>query len=79
MDFARKTKCDALLDLLADGRAHDQHEVLRAAGYRYTGRVKDLRDRGHNIESIHVRGSVWMFRLILPPPVEARQGVLLEV
>lgn len=62
------TKCDALLELLSDGRAHDQHEVLRAAGYRYTGRIMDLRKRGHNIESIHVEGSKWLFRLLPREP-----------
>ena len=61
------TKCEALLALLSDGRSHNQHEVLKAAGYRYTGRVEDLRKRGHDIESIHVQGSEWRYRLVVKP------------
>ena len=69
-------KRDALLALLSDGRPHNQHEVLRAAGYRYTGRMKELRDAGHNIESTCIRHpNVWSYRLILP--VKPKQGALL--
>ncbi len=61
------TKCEALLSLLSDGRWHSQQEVLEAAGYRYTGRVKNLRDAGYEIESWHVQGSEWRFRLVVKP------------
>lgn len=71
----RKTKCDALLDLLADGQAHNQRDVLNVAGFRYTGRLKELRDAGHNIESIHVGGAEWWYRLIVP--VEPKQMALI--
>lgn len=66
------SKCDSLLDLLSDGREHSQQEVLRVGGYRYTGRIMDLRKRGYGIVSIHIDGSEWRYQL-----VANQQGALL--
>ena len=71
----KPTKCDRLLQLLSDGREHGQREVLEAAGFRYTGRLKELRDAGHDIQSIHVQGSEWRFQLVS----QARQLALLAL
>ena len=66
MMATKPTKCERLLALLSDNKPHGQREVLDAAGFRYTGRIMDLRAQGHDIESIHIGGSEWRFRLVSP-------------
>lgn len=51
----RKSKREALLDLLSDGRQHHMSELIRVGGYRYGGRLHELRhDFGYDIETLHV-------------------------
>jgi hypothetical protein len=41
--------------------------VAAGAGYRFGGRIKDLRDAGHNIESRRdpSGAAVWEYRLVI--------------
>jgi hypothetical protein len=43
------TKKTKLISLLRDRRWHSVNEVQRAAGYRYSARIKELRDQGSEI------------------------------
>jgi biotin operon repressor len=35
--------------------------------FRYGARIAELREQGYNIESKHIKGSVWEFRLVKKP------------
>ena len=66
MMATKPTKCERLLALLSDGKPHGQRELLEVGGFRYGARIMDLRAQGHVIESIHIGGSEWRFRLVSP-------------
>jgi hypothetical protein len=53
-----------LLELLGDGRWHDQWELVKAGGLRYSARIMELRGDGHAVETHHVRGRQWSYRLV---------------
>ena len=72
MNEKRKSNREKLLALLSDGRTHHMRELHAEAGWRYGGRLKELRNAGHVIESIHIQGSEWEYRMIIEP----KQGVL---
>ena len=60
----RKTKRDALLDLLSDGRQHHMSELIRVGGYRYGGRLFELRHEGYVIETIRLADDEFAYRLV---------------
>ncbi|HEX9565595.1 MAG TPA: hypothetical protein VF981_16570 [Gemmatimonadaceae bacterium] len=67
----REAQKAAILKLLSDGQAHDMRE-LNAIGYRYGGRLKELRDAGYVIETIRLKDRKFAYRLI----TQGRQLVL---
>lgn len=70
------TKGERLLELLGDYRAHDMRELIDAGGFRYGGRLKELRDAGHAIETICVKHpNHFAYRLL---PREPKQLELLS-
>lgn len=48
----RTTHKAALLSLLSDGAVHHMQECQKAGGWRYGGRIHELRKFGHDIETI---------------------------
>jgi len=61
----RKTKRNALLDLLSDGQQHHMSELIRVGGYRYGGRLFELRHDGHVIETIRLADDEFAYRLVI--------------
>lgn len=55
-------------------------DFVDAGVYRYSARIKELRDEGVDVESIQIRGGFWKFRLASPPcgPVEGATGVVAD-
>ena len=68
MDTATREKRashkDRLLALLSDGRVHTMGECQHAGGWRYGGRLFELRKEGHDIETIQVGVDEFAYRLI---------------
>lgn len=54
----------ALLDLLWDGRWHPNYECAQVGGVSFHCSLYTLRLEGWEIESRHVTGGVWEYRLI---------------
>lgn len=51
------SQCDRVLAVLADGRTHTVPEIHERAGtMRLNSRVAELRNRGHQIECVRLRG-----------------------
>lgn len=71
MTEKRRTHREALFDLLGDGAAHSMAECLRVGGYRYGGRLHELRREGHVIETIRTGDDTFSYRLL---PVVANNG-----
>jgi hypothetical protein len=53
-----------LLELLLDGKWHDIHECASAGGLSFNDSIFAFRQEGWLIESRHVRGGDWQFRLV---------------
>lgn len=53
-----------LLDLLLDGEWHRNHECAEVGGLSFNDSIFAFRNEGWIIESRHVRGGVWEFRLV---------------
>ena len=54
----------ALLDLLRDGRWYANYECARVGGVSFHCSLYELRQEGWEIESRHVEGGVWEYRLV---------------
>lgn len=53
----RRSHRDAIRALLADGKLHTMRELMEVGGYRYGGRLFELRnDEGLNIETVQLSG-----------------------
>lgn len=52
-----------LLELLLDGRWHPNHECAAVGGLSFNDSIFTFRKEGWVIESRHVRGGIWEFRL----------------
>ena len=63
----------ALLALLSDGAYHHMRQCLDVAGFRYGGRLHELRREGYEIETHQLGVGEWEYRL----RVKNRQVVLL--
>ena len=72
MNEKRKSHKAALLELLSDGHVHHMAQCLRVGGFRYGGRLFELRKQGYIIETIQVDDDVFAYRMIIEP----KQGVL---
>ncbi len=77
----KKSQTDRLLDLLNDGQWHSTPDILAAVyGSEHLGiarigaRVKDLKDRGFEIESRRddMHKTVWHYRLVSGPKAPPR-------
>lgn len=61
----RQTHKQRLLALLSDGQPHHMSECIREGGYRYGGRIHELRhDDGYRIETIALADDEFAYRLI---------------
>ena len=64
-DYAKRSSHkQRLLDLLSDGEQHHMSECIRVGGYRYGGRLHELRHAGHIIETIPLGKDEFAYRLI---------------
>jgi len=62
----RKSQCDRVLEVLADGRPHTITEIHERAGtMRLNSRISQMRSRGHNIVCERV-GQDYRYTLIPP-------------
>lgn len=61
--FAKRTKADALLDLLSDGAWHSMRELQAVAGWRYGGRLHDLKRRGVGHEIKRDEAGCYWYRI----------------
>jgi hypothetical protein len=53
-----------LLELLLDGKWHPNHECASVGGLSFNDSIFAFRQEGWQIESRHVRGGHWEFRLL---------------
>lgn len=70
MNEKRRSHKQALLELLSDGELHHMNQMLRVGGFRYGGRLFELRKAGHAIETVKVGEDEFMYRLL---PAEPKQ------
>lgn len=56
-------KAKVLIALRAAGKKGVDNQALNAICFRYAARIKDLRDDGHHIKSVKLKGSHWIFIL----------------
>jgi hypothetical protein len=78
-DFARLTEAQAqyyddlkrlrgqrgrLLELLLDGKWHPNHECASVGGLSFNDSIFCFREEGWQIDSRHVRGGHWEYRLL---------------
>ena len=67
-----KTQSEKILEALKlAGPAGVSNYDLNDIAFRYSARIKDLRDRGHKIEAVKGKGSNWTF-ILHTKPVQAR-------
>lgn len=59
----RRSKRDALLDLLRDGEWHTTIECARVGGLRFGGRIGELRALGYDIETRGASDDSFAYRL----------------
>lgn len=59
-----------LLAFLGDGQWHSQQELTEVAGMRYGGRIHELREAGHNVESQQLGPRRWFYRLRPSAPTD---------
>lgn len=71
MTDRRHTHKAALLALLSDGQPKHMRDCMAVGGYRYGGRLHELRKEGHTIETIRIADDEFAYQL--HAPVEARQ------
>jgi hypothetical protein len=60
---------EKILELLEEKGSVDNYALNKIA-FRYSARIKDLREEGHNIKARHIKGSKWIFTLIREPVQE---------
>jgi len=60
----RKSNRDRLLDLLSDRLPHDSRACYVAAGFRYSARLLELRQAGHEILTERVGDDEFRYTLI---------------
>ena len=66
-ELARQSRsARAILARLQEGPATSMDLVKAGGGFRYSARLLELRQAGHNIEAISKGEGVWEYRLILP-------------
>ncbi len=65
MNEKRRSHKAALLSLLSDGRSHHMSECIRVGGFRYGGRLFELRREGHDILTERVGDDEFAYRLII--------------
>ncbi|MDP9192327.1 MAG: hypothetical protein M3P06_11570 [Acidobacteriota bacterium] len=70
----RTSNRDAILALLSDGWQHHMSELIRVGGYRYGGRIFELRKKGYDIETIAVGKDEFAYRM----HIDGRQLALKE-
>jgi len=58
---------DRLRKLLADGQEHDQAEMRRAGGWRYSSRISELRSEGLTIVHRQVGRGAYVYRQLSAP------------
>lgn len=63
------TQAGRILKLLKSKPSVTNNELNRIC-MRYSARIKDLRDEGHNIVSTHVKGPLWEFTLAGEPTTD---------
>lgn len=62
----RRTHREALRELLSDGRQHHMSELIKVGGYRYGGRLHELRhDEGLDIRTIRVADDEFCYQLVV--------------
>ena len=58
------TKTEKALALLETGEWITSTQFVEAGcGYRYGGRIQDLRNKGYEVEKRRVRGTLWEYQL----------------
>ncbi len=72
MNEKRRSHKASLLELLSDYRQHHMSQLIRVGGYRYGGRLHELRKEGYDIETIRLGDDEFAYRLA-PPVVAQRQ------
>lgn len=76
------TKKEQVLSMLraAGDRGVTNRELNEAGIYRYSARIKELRDEGTEVDTIRIKGGYFKFRLAPPPcrPVEGAEGVVAD-
>ena len=60
----RLTHKQALLALLSDGKAQHMRTCIAVGGYRYGGRIHELRQEGHDIRTIRIADDEFAYQLI---------------
>lgn len=60
----RKSKCNAALELLSDGRWHSARELTECSGWRYSARLHDLKKQGYVIERQTLDHQLYHYRLV---------------
>jgi hypothetical protein len=67
------TKTEKALRLLESGEWITSTQLVEAGcGYRFGGRLQDLRNKGYTIEKRRVQGTLWAYRLAGQPPERER-------
>ena len=70
----RQTHKQALLLLLSDHQPHHMSECIKVGGYRYGGRLHELRKEGREIETIRLGEDEFAYRYVrFAHPVEPKQ------
>lgn len=59
----RITHREALLALLSDGRPKHMSQCIAIGGYRYGGRIHELRQEGHDIRTIRLGDDEFAYQL----------------
>ena len=74
MTDRRLTHKEALLMLLSDHQPHHMRELIAAGGYRYGGRLHELRQEGWEIETVRLGVGEYAYWLVpwpaKPEPVK---------
>jgi hypothetical protein len=76
------TKKEQVLSMLeaAGPEGVTNRQFTEAGIYRYSARIKEIRDEGTDVDTIRIRGGYFKFRLASPPcgPVEGATGVVAD-
>ena len=76
------TKKEQVLAMLqaAGDRGVTNRELNEAGIYRYSARIKELRDEGTEVDTIRIKGGYFKFRLVSPPcdPAEGAEGAVAD-